>query len=153
MMVPGGLHPGHAVNFIPDQYRPPLRMHAAPRAPAPAPQPQVNYTVAYNVSAHRTLCKNCRNPIASNSLKIGYRDRPQQMRWYHLGCLPADAWQQASLPGRLEGLPDLPPAQWVRHVQSTLHLLLMHRSTVCLLCDHICASGNVHVDVPCFAQM
>lgn len=85
---------------------------AAQAAARAAANPPVNYTVAYNGDNHRCLCKNCRNPIASNTLRVGYRDR-NQMKWFHLGCLPPDQWRQASIPGRLDGLPSLPSAQQV----------------------------------------
>lgn len=80
-----------------------------PRPPVP---PAVSYTVKTNTSPARVLCKGCRNPIAVHSMEIGYGDR-NQMRWYHLGCLGHDKWQEAAMPGRLTGLPSLHPSQQV----------------------------------------
>lgn len=115
-----GLYAGHPGL---QQFRALQHAVAAAPARAAAAPPPVNYTVAYNVNSQRILCKTCRNPIASNTLKVGYRDR-NQMRWFHLGCLPHDLWQQASMPGRLAGLPDLPAAQQVMNMLVTTRAAL-----------------------------
>ncbi|DBA95401.1 TPA: hypothetical protein ACH3X3_013276 [Trebouxia sp. C0006] len=89
-----------------------VQLHMAIRAGAMRPHapPAVTYTVKTHTSSSRVLCKGCRNPIAMHSMQIGYSNR-NDMRWYHLGCLGADKWQEASMPGRLNGLPSLHPSQ------------------------------------------
>ena len=57
-------------------------------------------------------------------MQIGYSDR-HHMRWYHLGCLGADKWQEASMPGRLAGLPSLPPSQQVLHATIACESLVL----------------------------
>ena len=93
-----------------------VQLHMAIRAGAMRPHapPAVTYTVKTHTSSSRVLCKGCRNPIAMHSMQIGYSNR-NDMRWYHLGCLGADKWQEASMPGRLNGLPSLHPSQQVLH--------------------------------------
>ncbi|DBA77531.1 hypothetical protein WJX77_000814 [Trebouxia sp. C0004] len=89
-----------------------VQLHMALRAGAMRPHvpPAVTFTVKTHTSSSRILCKGCRNPIAMHSMQIGYSER-NNMRWYHLGCLGADKWQEASMPGRLAGLPSLHPSQ------------------------------------------
>lgn len=50
-------------------------------------------------------------------MQIGYSDR-HNMRWYHLGCLGADKWEEASMPGRLTGLSNLHPSQQVLRLKA-----------------------------------
>ncbi len=90
-----------------------VQLHMALRTGTMRPH-AVTYTVKTHTSSSRVLCKGCRNPIAMHSMQIGYSDR-NNMRWYHLGCLGADKWQEASMPGRLAGLPSLHPSQQVLH--------------------------------------
>lgn len=113
------IHGGHCAG---------LGMHPrhlpAARPLPPEPQPRTVYTVTANPSTTRVLCKGCRNPIPLHCMQIGYSDR-RQMRWYHLGCLSGERWQEAAAPGRLHGLPHLPPSQQVQCILG----LLLHATT------------------------
>ncbi|PRW39278.1 dynamin-related GTPase isoform A [Chlorella sorokiniana] len=83
--------------------------------PRPAVPPPNEYRAEFTLAAATTRCAACNTGFGETATRIGQRPQAQARgpqaayRWYHLGCLPASAWNEARARG-VTNLRNLPPA-------------------------------------------